>query len=246
MIVRVLLWILRFVLTRAYKWFFGVGELYEDPAVGRVRESSKGSHVPPPLTILYRLPQEVQMIVLNEYLDFESIMQFDFACTSSSSRPILLSTLRRITTESLPPINSIKNLSYIASRRLQPTMGNNARHLKIEIQGVSTPSQLWFAAAQRKQYLAMKMVLSIGDISPNHTDCAGRAAQHNAALFNQVEMMQHLQTSLGCDHTLGDNNGDTPLHIAARFNRLKSAEFLINTAGVSSTVENNHGTCLTP
>ena len=195
---------------------------------------------------LLNLPRDALLnsVLGGGLLSCEDLTSVDFAFCNKKERPRLLEVLRGLAVTDLPTITDVKFLTWIASRRMHLCQGRFARELKVDIEGIQTPSQLWFAAAARNKkgsHLALQLIrdMEVG-ISADHTDCAGRSVLHNAAQFNQVDMIRKLVGTLGCSVDLPDHNGDTPLAIAARFNRFKCArELLILGANVSA--ENHAG-----
>lgn len=195
---------------------------------------------------LLDLPRDClqQYLLGSKLLSFDEIVAFDFAFTNKEERPKMLEVFSGLKSVQLPPITDIKYMSYLSSRGMHSCLGHNARDLNVDIEGIHTPSQLWFAAAARNQkasILALKVILDMDvGISADHTDYAGRSVIHNATLFNQVDMVKSMTESLSCSVNIQDHNGDTPLHIAVRFNRLKCARELIK-LGADCSIENHSG-----
>jgi ankyrin repeat protein len=196
------------------------------------------------LDLILGLPEDASVhCLLGSMLSMDDVMQLDYACCNKESRPKLLQCLRKIDAEWIhnQTFRDLTTLQWSVSRDLAGVQGLSARRCKVDIEGIATPSQLWFAAAARKAKLAMEMVLRMEvGIHANHRDQTGRTVLHNAIIFNQLDMIHYLLCSLKCSVDVQDDYSDTPMHLCARFGRRKAAAALLN-AGARANMCNNHG-----
>lgn len=211
-----------------------------DPSDGQIKADSGSASMK-----LLNIPEDnlLSMVLGGGLLSCEDLASLDYAFCNAD-RPRWLELLRGLPATKMPLIHDVKYLTWISSREMHLCRGHNARELKVDIEGISTPSQLWFAAAARNKkgsHLALQLIrdMDVG-ISADHTDYAGRSVLHNACLFNQADMVRKLVESLGCSVDLPDHSGDTPLAIASRFNRVKCARELIK-LGADPSAENHAG-----
>ena len=196
------------------------------------------------LGLILDLPDDLaQHQIIGGMLSLEDVMQLDFACCNTDFRPKLLACLKEVDASFVhrERFKDLKTLEWSVSRDLAGVRKEHARGCTFEMEGVSTPSNLWFAAAARKAPLAMEMVLRMDvGIHADHSDPTGRTVLHNATLFNQQDMIKFCVSHLGCSLDVEDDYGDTPLHLCARFGRHKAAESLLKT-GASVNAVNYQG-----
>jgi len=196
------------------------------------------------LGLILNLPEDTLVhCVLGGMMGPKDVMQLDHACCNKELRPKLLRCIQKIDAEWVhnSKLKDLTSIQWCVSRNLAGVRGASARRCKVEIEGITTPSQLWFAAAARKANLAMEFVLRMNaGIHADHSDNTGRTVLHNATLFNQQDMIHYLVTRLKCSINVKDDYGDTPLHLCARFGRQKAGESLLK-AGAFVNPTNHQG-----